>query len=494
MTIKDGEITVYPGAVGTAQLLIEGEGNRKGLFELTVTENDYKFGHFVQTIGYDKFSSNAAVLATQGKAKATPGITGLDVIFEDLNETFFVVKAANSYKVVKTQAQVTGNSFAATEPTIYDALVVTGEVTNVKGLHTVEDDGKTIIFADATTTFPASYTLDGVIYEVTAGTSPAQLTSTALTETATNITAATFMQGTNVVAFTSGNWTAKAEGTGIYKVTVGTETEYIEVTVAANTNSYTINEPKQLVKRTSASLSELKVLAPTENVYVDEENKTIYGETTETIVISAIENGKKVVYTGNFADGFKNDFTGFSVAKTTVLDALEWNTFKEHSLNDASTIMRIDGTDVYALAPGEELITFKSPNGLERTLKVIVNADYTFTITAETPHTLTYSADAGENGDEIVFTFTLNIPENVTGLTITPPSNNSDASVLGTKLKVIIPQGTPITSTFEIVFPELEDTTAQPIKVVTKDITDYTIADTIDNDGNTKFRFNLVQP
>ena len=487
VTLKDGEITVYPGAVGTAQMLIEGEG-KKGLFELTVTANDYKFGHFVQTIGYDKFTANASALATIGNIKVTQGITGLDVIFEDLQPSYFVAKATNGYKVVKVQAEVTGDSFSAIEPDISEALVVTGEVTNVNGLHTVQDGENTIIFADAATTFPASYTLDGVIYEVTAGTAPKQLTSKALTKAVSNtaITAATFMQGDDVVAFASTEWTIKSKGTGIYKVTEGSTTKYIELTVAPENNSYITDDTNVLNSYTNPALTNLTVLAPSKSVYVDSTNHTIYGETTEAIIISAVEAGNKVIYKG------EANFTGFTVAKTNVLADLEWTEFKEHSLNSASTIMRIDGTDVYALAPGEEYITFKSPNGLERTMKVVVNADYTIAITAETPHMLTYSASAMILGlDEINFTFDLNIPENISGLDITPPTDNTEASVVnGNKLKVIIQSGTHITSTFTIILPELVNQTPIPITVVTKDFTDYTIV----NDPNSILQFHLVQP
>ncbi|MFJ7699411.1 hypothetical protein [Lysinibacillus fusiformis] len=50
-------------------------------------------------------------------------------------------------------------------------------------------------------------------------------------------------------------------------------------------------------------------------------------------------------------------------------------------------------------------------NGLELTLKIVVNVDYTFTITAETPHSLTCSTTApAVSLDEISFTFTLYIP------------------------------------------------------------------------------------
>ena len=491
VTLKDGEITVYPGEKGPAQLIIEGNDGQKGLFELTVSEDDYKFTHFVQTIGYDKFASNATILATQGSAKATPGVTGIDVIYEDLNkDTFFVVKATNQYKIVKVKATVSGNSFEAAEPVISDALVVAGEVTNINGLHTVEDDGNTIIYADANTTFPASYTLNGIIYKVSTGTAPNQLVSTPLTLSAPNVTDAIHMQGDDVITLGNNSWKAKSKGTGIYKITENGTTKYVSIEVTKTSNSYEIKTPVELQHSTlSNTLKNVQVIAPASNVYVDTASNIIYGKTTEKVVISAEEADKKVLYSGTLGN---NDFEVVKSKPEELLEKLEWNAFTQSSLNEASPIVRISGNEIYGLSVGEELITFESPNGLERTMKVIVNADYTITITAETPHILTYSTSTPVIGlEEINFTFTLNVPENVSGLIVTPPTNNPDASVSGgNKLKVFITPGTPVTSTFTIVLPELVDQTPLPITVVTKDATDYKITNITDP----KLQINLVQP
>ncbi|WP_107942132.1 hypothetical protein [Metasolibacillus fluoroglycofenilyticus] len=104
VTVKDGEITVYPGEISTTELIVEGSNGLIGLFELNVRADDYKFAYLTQTISYDQFTSSISVLATAGNAKAQPDMTGLDVSFEDLNESFLVVKVMNQYKVVKVQA------------------------------------------------------------------------------------------------------------------------------------------------------------------------------------------------------------------------------------------------------------------------------------------------------------------------------------------------------------------------------------------------------
>ncbi|WP_342473011.1 hypothetical protein MHH70_08140 [Metasolibacillus sp. FSL H7-0170] len=160
------------------------------------------------------------------------------------------------------------------------------------------------------------------------------------------------------------------------------------------------------------------------------------------MIVSAIKEAKKTLYSGTFATN------QFDEIKANVLEALEWTTFASHTLNEASTILHIEGNDMYGLAVGEEHITFKSPNGLERTLKIIVNADCTITVTAETPHMLKYSISTSTVSlDEITFTFTLNIPESVQVLTIMPSGSSPDATVLDNKLKVIITLGIPATST-----------------------------------------------
>ncbi|WP_107942131.1 hypothetical protein [Metasolibacillus fluoroglycofenilyticus] len=337
-----------------------------------------------------------------------------------------------------------------------------------------------MIYATSETTYPTSYTLNGI----TASTGNEQITSSPI-GLATSLTDAVHMQGEDVVALDASNWLAKAVVTGIYKVNNAGTIKYVEIKVTKLGNSYEISESNVFNQFTFAStLTNLQIVTPTENVYVDTTNNIVYGNTTETVIVSAIKEAKKTLYSGTFATN------QFDEIKANVLEALEWTTFASHTLNEASTTLHIEGNDVYALAVGEEKITFESPNGLERTLKIIVNADYTITVTAETPHMLKYSISTpAVSLDEITFTFTLNIPESVQVLTIMPSGSSLDATVLDNKLKVIITLGIPATSTFTNVFPELVAQTPLPITVVTNDITDYQIV----NDTNAQLRFNLVQ-
>ena len=92
-------------------------------------------------------------------------------------------------------------------------------------------------------------------------------------------------------------WAIKAPGTGIYKIN---DADYVTIKVDVSNNTYTLTKSdamQTLVLEETATNAQ--VVTSTEKVYVD--GNTVFGTSTEKIIVSAEKDGGKVIYTGKFA-------------------------------------------------------------------------------------------------------------------------------------------------------------------------------------------------
>ncbi|AWE06403.1 hypothetical protein DCE79_02940 [Lysinibacillus sp. 2017] len=472
--LVNGEITVYPGEIGTSKLIIKDANGKKALYELTVNDDySYSFAPFKQTVGYDAFKFQPEIIKKVGNAYAKIGVTGLDISFEDTEETIFIVKGDVGYKILTVQAEIDqpNNTFSAKVPKVYEATTVAGEVTNVKGLQVAKDGETSILYADKNTKYPASYTFNGTIYEVVENTDPnvpTEFVATPLSKGA-SYTSGTFVDGTDVVKFEANEWITKAVGTGMYKVN---DNQYIAITVEEDgTNSYIITEAADLFSTmplpitAGSTLTNAQVIAPNENVYVD--GNTVFGSSSEMIAITATLDNKKVLYTGKF------DTTPATILKKNILDELGWSILSTNTLNENSSILRIEGNEIYALGVGEETITFTSPNGIQRTFVVKVTPDFDIVFEPVDANTITYVAqEPGEGISEILFTFTMNVSSTVD---IVKSNTISDVSVYSNEINIGVTPGITAVNSFTLTFQELSNIPLE-FTITIKDVTDITIS------------------
>lgn len=405
--LQNGTITLYPGAIGTTHFIIEGN-NRSAMYELKI-QNDYSysFGKFKQTVEYDAFKSYTTVLDHSGSATATVGTSGLDVTFTSTDETVFVVTGESGYKTLLVQASINGEQFEVAPPLVQEALVVDGEASNVNGgLRSVKDGSKTVIYADKDTEATASYTAGSKLYNVTVSqvaASKYKLTPVEIIESAGAYTSATHVQNDDVAVLEGNVWKAKAAGTGIYRTNDG---NYVEVEVKLSNGHYEIEigqpldqiDVSTIIPTTDSSTVTINsILSEGNELYID--GTKIYGnivpsnDATNKIAISVQTEKGKLLLTGT-------KFTDFAIEKASIKNLLSWTKGPvSNSLNANSTVLRIDGDNIYPIGDGSEVITFKSPNGLSRTITVTViknaNGLYKITYTPSEKNIVEYTVELG---------------------------------------------------------------------------------------------------
>lgn len=91
--VSNGNVTVFPGTIGTEHVIIKGNEGKQALYVLQVNDDlSYPFKPLTQTIEFDVFKFAPTILSKSGSATATVGTTGLDVVFYDTAESIFIVQ------------------------------------------------------------------------------------------------------------------------------------------------------------------------------------------------------------------------------------------------------------------------------------------------------------------------------------------------------------------------------------------------------------------
>ncbi|MER2126579.1 hypothetical protein [Solibacillus sp.] len=470
--VSNGVVTVYPGEPGTAHVIVKGNEGKQALYVLTVTAGgSFTFEPFTSFVAYNEFGFAPIAITQSGTATAVSEGTGLRITYIDETPTVFVVKnETNKFKTVYTVVDTTTNEFKVdfTAAQIQEALVYNAAVTDVKGnlrvvTHTVDGVDYTVIYpaplTATNTSTSGSFTTDGKIYNVSIDANY-KLTATELVDNATaNYTTVTHKAQKDVVAYANGKWHAIAVGTGIYKV----DGSYVQIEVEYNSSDdkYEIKPEVAVPTVTLADATSLEVLKG-DQVFVD--GNTVFGftntDTNETAIVRATKDGKTVLYAGTLTAAN----AAFNIVQQDLFANLAINSYASFAYStDTSSIIRIEGDNVYALSIGTEIVTLTTKNGLRQQVQIQVKDDYTIAITPLNDLEMDYRIDTSFNmegsvlvsGLTITFTEAVNQPAPLLVKSGTTATDNN-VSVSDQELSIATGVVLHYTATFELNLEELK--------------------------------------